>query len=138
MTEFAAFLGKAEHDFLGALAGVKPDPPPRRDGRCRVCRGERKGPSKRAQKRYVDIGHYELDPFCSTGCCREWHGCVPPKPVVGALGYEPPVKMRRHGTETMYEQEKCRCDQCRAAAANGRKKRRQKKAAAAADKVAAS
>ena len=50
------------------------DPPVRRDGRCARCGGERRPPSASASRLYVDAGHYELDPFCSTGCARAWHG----------------------------------------------------------------
>ena len=104
---------------------IRDDPRLRSDGRCVQCGGERRGPSPRAHKQYVDAGHYELDPFCSAGCCREWHGVRATGTGAGGPGYTP-TRMRRHGTETMYGKEKCQCDACREAANRGRRERRQR------------
>ena len=107
---------------------IRDDPRLRSDGRCAQCGGERRGPSPRAHKQYVDAGHYELDPFCSAECCKEWHGCGLESSTRGAgsLGYEMPKPIRLHGTEAMYGRGKCRCDTCREAASRGRKERRQR------------
>ena len=46
---------------------MPPDPSVRDDGRCVVCLGPRK----------AKLGNYSdptEDPFCSTGCCRTYHG----------------------------------------------------------------
>jgi len=93
---------------------IRDDPRLRRDGRCTRCKGERRGSSAKVHKRYIEIGHYELDPFCSTECCREWHGCVLPSTGSGSgsLGYEPPQRVVRHGTDAMYKSG-CRCGECR-------------------------
>lgn len=48
---------------------MKADPPVRKDGRCAHC----VGPRKAKPNRYSGLAA-TLDPFCSTGCCRAWHG----------------------------------------------------------------
>ena len=57
-----------------ALPTIKEDPPVRADGRCAGpgCRKLRKV-SEQARK-YAGA-QLDLDPFCSTTCCRKWHGC---------------------------------------------------------------
>lgn len=50
---------------------MTPDPPVPADGLCVVCGGERKQPKKRL---YADAA--AGDPFCSSVCCRLWHGVV--------------------------------------------------------------
>ena len=47
-----------------------PDPPCPKGGRCVVC-GK---PRKPQRSRKYAGGRAESDPFCSTVCCREWHG----------------------------------------------------------------
>ena len=49
-----------EHDFELA------DDPAVIDGLCMACAKEKSGP-------FAD-----LDPFCSSACCRAWHGCQLP------------------------------------------------------------
>jgi hypothetical protein len=50
----------------------------RADGRCAQCLKPRKMP--RAHHKSIDPAVYELDPFCSSSCCRIWHGLEPAKP----------------------------------------------------------
>jgi hypothetical protein len=50
---------------------MRRDPPVRRDGRCAQCKGERATPKGRA---YARTGEIERDPFCSTQCCKAYHG----------------------------------------------------------------
>lgn len=45
------------------------DPPVRLDGRCVHCGG----PRTVRQNRYSGLAA-ALDPFCSSACCRAWHG----------------------------------------------------------------
>ena len=40
----------------------RPDPEPRKDGRCVVCKSPR-----------PHLAVVQLDPFCSTNCCKLWH-----------------------------------------------------------------
>lgn len=52
-----------------------PDPPVRADGKCVVCGRGRK--IKRSGKYGLDKNGRRVaatDPFCSTQCCREYHG----------------------------------------------------------------
>lgn len=53
-----------------------PDPPVRGDGRCAHCGGQRGRLPKAITQRNKAIlaRELELDPFCSTVCCRSWHG----------------------------------------------------------------
>jgi hypothetical protein len=46
------------------------DPPIRLDGRCANCGGERVPPRRGTYHREQAAA----DPFCSSECCREWHG----------------------------------------------------------------
>jgi hypothetical protein len=46
------------------------DPAVRPDGRCVVCGKKRKPERSRTYAKHLA----ELDPFCSTECCREYHG----------------------------------------------------------------
>lgn len=46
------------------------DPSVRMDGKCRQCKGSRTIPNSLL----VDQSFYERDPFCSSQCCRLWHG----------------------------------------------------------------
>lgn len=57
---------------------MKADPPVRADGRCARpgCGKPRKMP--KAQKG-IDPLAYERDPFCSTECCRRYHGAALPE-----------------------------------------------------------
>lgn len=57
---------------LPIAPGLKLDPPSRPDGRCVVCRKERKVTEK--ARKYAGA-QLDMDPFCSTVCCRLWHGC---------------------------------------------------------------
>ncbi len=52
-----------------AVAGVKPDPPVRADGRCVVCKKPRVIPKKEPYRT-----HALTDPFDSAPCCMAWHG----------------------------------------------------------------
>lgn len=59
----------------------KPDPRVRKDGTCVVCKKERKmavnalnGTMNKLKG--VSMKEYVDDPFCSTECCKEWHGVV--------------------------------------------------------------
>lgn len=52
------------------MEGMKKDPPIRKDGKCAVC----KQPIKPVKpQRGVPIAAYN-DPFCSSRCCRQYHG----------------------------------------------------------------
>jgi hypothetical protein len=54
---------------------MNPDPKRRADGRCAQC-GE---PIKVAAKmREPHRSEARRDPFCSSECCRLWHGLEPP------------------------------------------------------------
>lgn len=60
-----------------------PDPPVRRDSRCVVC-GQRRKVVK-LKRLYRDA--MATDPFCSSNCCRDWHGTtLAPKPPVKITG----------------------------------------------------
>jgi hypothetical protein len=52
--------------------GVRPDPRPRKDGLCVVCRKKRVFAKNKLKG--VDPKIYERDAFCSTDCCKVWHG----------------------------------------------------------------
>lgn len=61
-------------------------PAPTKDGLCVVCGGKR-GSVRNEQEqdgtrlaREVWLAHLATDPFCSTKCCREWHGAPLAKP----------------------------------------------------------
>lgn len=67
------YVGAPTVSALPALAKPTPgDPPVRADGRCVECGGPRKL-TKQARK-YAGVA-LDLDPFCSSRCCRKWHGC---------------------------------------------------------------
>jgi len=59
-----------------SCAMQKPEPRPRPDGRCalKTCGKMRKLPANPG--RHLKLAHYELDPFCSSTCCRIYHGTV--------------------------------------------------------------
>lgn len=63
---------------MSALAGYRPqvksDPPVRPDGKCWICKGDRK-----VEGAYKTDA--ELDPFCSTDCCRDYHGVSKETPI---------------------------------------------------------
>ena len=52
---------------------MKSDPRVRRDGRCARKGCDRKLPRSKRAKRYAG-DWLELDPFCSSRCCRAFHG----------------------------------------------------------------
>jgi hypothetical protein len=54
---------------------MKADPPIRKSGRCAL-------PGCKKKIKTITI-YGEADAFCSTACCREWHGTSLPKPVRG-------------------------------------------------------
>lgn len=54
---------------------MRPDPPIRKDGLCVVCWKPRK-PERSAK---YGQGEADLDPFCSSPCCRVWHGTTLPE-----------------------------------------------------------
>lgn len=56
---------------------IRPDPPVRKDKKCVVCRGDR-DPS-RSRKYGQDVA--ADDPFCSTACCKAWHGTSTDSPM---------------------------------------------------------
>lgn len=60
--------------------GLISDPPVRGDGRC-ARPGCRKLRRPERSKSYGGVAG-ELDPFCSSECCREWYGIPLPK-IVG-------------------------------------------------------
>jgi hypothetical protein len=49
---------------------VRPDPPTPADGTCATC-GRKRKVNRRSRYGLNEAKH---DPFCSTVCCREWHG----------------------------------------------------------------
>ena len=59
---------------------MKRDPKVRKDGRCARCRNPIVV-AKHAM-RYAGL-QLLFDPFCSTVCCREWHGATLEKPLPG-------------------------------------------------------
>lgn len=87
-------------------AATHRDPPVRADGKCVVCGGERVPPKGRrdnarhdkrivARKPAVDVAAMVAgDPFCSTDCCKKYHGVVTNsgsgtpigRPRVGGMG----------------------------------------------------
>ena len=76
-------------------SGLKPDPLARPDGRCVVCLKPRK---VSAQARKYAGAQLDLDPFCSSRCCRRWHGTeLPetPQSVAGRKGGETRAAMLR-------------------------------------------
>jgi hypothetical protein len=59
----------------------EPDPPVRKDGRCAVpsCKQKRtrlhpKTAKRKPEGRYATRDDYARDPFCSSVCCRAYHG----------------------------------------------------------------
>jgi hypothetical protein len=97
------------------------DPPVRTDGRCVVCDKPR---SPWRSKRYGKL-EAERDPFCSSTCCRVWHG-VSLRATPSTSGpTSPKPRIIRHGTERGYK-DGCRCDSCTWAATTARRKRRLK------------
>lgn len=74
-------------------ASLKPDPPVREDGLCARpgCTKRRKPP---ATTRYATLQDFETDPFCSTKCCREYHG-GDELPPMGLLEYVPELTRRQ-------------------------------------------
>lgn len=54
---------------------MKDDPPVRADGNCYGCGAPRRITAQ-AQK-YAGV-QLELDPWCSSKCCRAWHGTALP------------------------------------------------------------
>jgi len=62
---------------------MSPDPEVRADGRCAECIGPRRASARKHKLSKLDKSHFRdlaehiaLDPFCSTECCRAWHGFV--------------------------------------------------------------
>ncbi len=55
---------------------MKKDPPVRADGRCarRGCGKARKLPATS----FVELTHYELEPFCSRSCAERYNGIHAP------------------------------------------------------------
>ena len=51
------------------------DPPVRDDGCCIVC--EKPRTITKQVRRYAGV-QIDSDPFCSSRCCREWHGTALP------------------------------------------------------------
>jgi ribosomal protein S14 len=94
---------------------VQPDPPVRKDLRCAECGGERK---HAVWNKYSHDAAIQ-DPFCSSSCCRAWHG----QPDLDAAarvrkGATPhkgtaPHGGAPHGTARGYEL--CACELCVAA-----------------------
>lgn len=68
---------------LDALPSPLADPPVRTDGGCAKCFKPRR-PERSAK--YGGVAP-ELDPFCSSECCRAWHGT--PIREVSIWGREP-------------------------------------------------
>lgn len=52
---------------------MKPEPTPRKDGRCFMC----------AKKRKTITTYAKEDAFCGSACCREYFGTTLPKPERG-------------------------------------------------------
>jgi hypothetical protein len=61
------------------------DPPVPVDGSCARCGGQRRIPPANAAKLYATAELYAREPFCSTECCREWHGCVISKDSIWSI-----------------------------------------------------
>lgn len=49
------------------------DPRVRKDGKCVTCK-KPKPVLKRSLRKYAG-NQYDRDPFCSSRCCRRFHGC---------------------------------------------------------------
>lgn len=63
---------------------MEADPPIPADGGCAQCGGTRELPKR---GRYHNAAA-DADPFCSTECCRAWHGVESPSPEYrGRRGY---------------------------------------------------
>jgi len=93
---------------------VIPDPKVRKDGLCAQC----KGPRTHAVWNKYSHDAAILDPFCSTNCCRVYHG----QPDLDKQGREQKGTMAkgmpgrggmRHGTPAAYML--CACEVCVAA-----------------------
>jgi hypothetical protein len=62
---------------------LRENPPVRADGTCAHCFGQRRRAERNHSQadsgtrlqRSIWEGHLEKEPFCSTECCRAWHGC---------------------------------------------------------------
>lgn len=66
-----------------AKGGSMNDPEVRTDGLCVQCVGPRRKGVKKHDLSTLERGHFRRlaehlaeDPFCSTECCRDWHGFV--------------------------------------------------------------
>lgn len=59
---------------MAVICGNKPltEPRPRRDGKCVVCKKER--PMFPEGDKRAKIYRVDLDPFCSTQCCKKYYG----------------------------------------------------------------
>ena len=57
---------------------VSVDPPVRADNLCAVC--ESPLPRSKHSRRYAGV-QLDVDPFCSTDCCRAYHDVPRPLPV---------------------------------------------------------
>lgn len=64
------------------------DPPVRDDKKCAVC-GKSRNVTKK-KRRYAGAA-IDLDPFCSTKCCRAYHGA----PSLGKLIWNQDSELRR-------------------------------------------
>jgi hypothetical protein len=96
---------------------VTADPPVKADGTCYVC-----GKPRRVPKGAWARAAAELDSFCSTECCRQWHGVS--LRATPSTSNPSRVSLVMHGTERGYNTDGCRCDSCTWAATTARRKRR--------------
>jgi hypothetical protein len=62
------------------------DPPVPEDGSCALCGGPRRTPATYTGKPYATAEQYASEPFCSTECCREWHGVLLPASPWSPMG----------------------------------------------------
>lgn len=88
----SARFAEAERALIAAL---RPDPPVRDDGLCAYdgCEKMRVVP----KQTYATREEHEADPFCSTVCCRHYHGVE--------MGAEAPGELRkqRGGRKKVYD-----------------------------------
>jgi len=65
----SARLAEETRQRIGGQPALPDNPPQRRDGSCVSCGGDRS-----------EIAVKNGDPFCSTGCAKDWHGQLADSP----------------------------------------------------------
>src|SRR5262245_48295450 len=83
---------------------MRRDPRVRKDNLCVQCMKPRRTVTREMRQYAGD--QIERDPFCSSTCCRAWHGTSLAPPA------KAPPRMARHGTTGSAYKNGCRCEEC--------------------------